>query len=119
MRYFKHEEFRCKCGKCSGGAMDGTLLKMLDDAREKAKTPFVITSGFRCSAHNKAVGGSPVSAHLEGRAVDISYKNSQAAFAILKALLEAGFLRIGHNPKSKFFHVDNSPKLPQGVFFDY
>lgn len=99
--------------------MDNTFLQMLDDARGKAGVPFVITSGFRCSAHNKAVGGKATSAHLEGRAADISYKSSSAAFHILKALLEAGFTRIGHNPKHKFFHVDNSPNLPKEVFFDY
>lgn len=119
MTYFKPEEFRCKCGKCDGGVMDNTFLQLLTKAREIAKTPFVITSGFRCVAHNKAVGGKPASAHLEGRAVDISYKNSQAAFKILKALLEAGFTRIGHSQKGRFFHVDNSPNLPKEVFFDY
>lgn len=119
MKHFKLDEFKCKCGKCDGGVMDNTFLQMLDDARSKAGVPFVITSGFRCSAHNKAVGGKATSAHLEGRAADISYKSSSAAFRILKALLEAGFTRIGHNPKHKFFHVDSSPNLPKEVFFDY
>ena len=119
MSFFKPQEFKCKCGKCDGGVMDAAFLSKLERARVQANTPFVITSGFRCPAHNKAVGGKPASAHLEGKAVDISYKDSNKAFLILKALIDAGFNRIGHNPKHKFFHVDTSERLLQNLFFDY
>ena len=45
---------------------------MLDDARHKAGVSFVITSGVRCSSHNRAVGGKKSSSHLKGLAADIS-----------------------------------------------
>jgi len=32
--------------------------------------PINVTSGYRCDGLNRAVGGSPLSAHLAGRAVD-------------------------------------------------
>lgn len=119
MSFFKPSEFKCKCGKCDGGVMDAAFLSKLERARAIADTPFVINSGFRCPAHNKAVGGKPASAHLEGRAVDIAYKDSNKAFLIIKGLLEAGFTRIGYNTKHKFIHVDSSPNLVKQVFFDY
>lgn len=119
MKYFKLEEFKCKCGKCDGGTMDPGTLARLDEARDLANTPFVVTSGYRCVAHNKAVGGKPNSAHTRGLAVDIKFSNGVQAFAILHALLAVGFVRVGYNQKHGFFHVDSDPTLPQNVFFDY
>lgn len=110
------EEFKCKCGKCDGGVMDDAFIQKLRKARAIANTPFVINSGFRCLAHNKAVGGAPASTHLEGRAADIAFKDSSKCFIILKALLEAGFTSIGYNSKKKFIHVDNRPQM---AFFPY
>lgn len=119
MNYFRQEEFKCKCGKCDGGAMNPEFLAKLNQARHLAKVPFIITSGYRCSAHNKAVGGKPNSAHTRGLAADIKFDNGTQAFAILHGLLAAGFVRVGYNQKHGFFHVDSDPTLPQQVFFDY
>lgn len=116
MSYFKPEEFKCKCGKCDGGVMDNAFIKQLEKARAIANTPFVINSGFRCLAHNKAVGGKAASTHLEGRAADIAFKDSNKAFIILKALMEAGFTSIGYNGAKSFIHVDNRPQM---AFFKY
>jgi len=71
------------------------LVTALDIARGKAGIPFVITSGFRSKAHNKEVGGVENSSHTTGLAVDISAKTDSNKFAILKALLDVGFNRIG------------------------
>lgn len=119
MNYFKPEEFKCKCGKCDGGKMNDDFIDLLNKARHAAQTAFVITSGYRCEAHNKAVRGEPNSAHTRGFAVDIKFSNGVQAFAILHALLAVGFVRVGYNQKHGFFHVDSDPTLPQSVFFDY
>lgn len=119
MTYFKPEEFKCKCGKCDGGVMNTAFVDRLNKARHLAKVPFIITSAYRCAAHNKAVGGKANSAHLRGLAVDIKFNNSVHAFAILQSLLAVGFERVGYNQKHGFFHVDSDPTLPQKVFFDY
>lgn len=71
------------------------LVMLLDEARGKAGIPFVITSGYRTKEHNKEVGGVEGSSHTTGDAVDISAKTSSSKFAIMKALLEVGFNRIG------------------------
>jgi len=44
---------------------------VLDPLREAYGKPIIVTSGYRCEALNKAVGGSKTSDHMKGRAVDI------------------------------------------------
>ncbi len=119
MSYFTQKEFQCKCGKCDGGSMDADFVDKLNQARHLAQTSFVITSAYRCEAHNKNVGGKPDSAHLRGKAVDIKFASSAQSYKILKALLEVGFNRVGYNQKHSFYHVDNDSTLPQNVFFNY
>lgn len=119
MRHFRVSEFACKCGQCGpkGGAdrMSSELLERLEEARELAGIPFVISSGFRCPAHNKAVGGVPDSAHARGHAVDIRCVDSHSRFVIVQALLDAGFRRIELAPT--WIHVDCDPDKPQDVAF--
>jgi len=104
MRHFKIKEFLCPC--CGQGVeeMSKGLLYMLDTARDIAGIPFIITSGFRCHEHNKEVGGSPASSHLEGVAADIKADTSRKRYLIVKALIQAGFNRIGIG--KNFVHVD-------------
>lgn len=44
---------------------------LLDPLREAWGSPIVVTSGYRCPALNKAVGGSETSAHTAGWAADL------------------------------------------------
>lgn len=117
MKYFKPEEFSCKCGKCGHGydMMDEKLLVMLDALREKAGIPLVLSSAFRCPVHNKVVGGVTESSHTKGKAVDIRCTDSKNRFKILKAAFEVGFRRI--EPKSTWVHVDVDDSKPQDVVF--
>lgn len=110
-------ETSCRCG--CGMNITRQLLIKLNEAREVAAVPFVITSGARCANHNRNVGGTPNSSHLRGLAVDIACPSSQARFAILKGLYAAGFRRIGYNQAKNFFHCDIGESLPQDVFFEY
>lgn len=41
--------------------------------RMKMDMPFIITSGYRCEALNKAVGGVKNSYHLQGKACDLVF----------------------------------------------
>lgn len=69
-RYFKEHEMECKCGCCKT-VFDAGLIRKLDALREDLDRPIIINSGYRCAKHNKAVGGSPNSQHLLGKAADI------------------------------------------------
>lgn len=115
--YFKPSETQCKCG--CGMDIQPQLLNKLNQARVLANTAFAIKSGARCVKHNAAERGKKNSAHLRGLAVDIKYKNSAQKFAILKALFDVGFNRLGDNQKLMFIHCDIDTSLPQDVFFNY
>jgi len=76
--------FLCPCGKCDQKVKP--VPELLADIQSiQAKVPFNldITSGVRCVAHNKAVGGAPGSRHLSGEACDILLPDSQSAYQIL------------------------------------
>ena len=95
--------------------MNSRLLEMIDNLREKSGIPLVINSAYRCTTHNKAVGGVADSAHTKGKAVDIRCTDSKNRFKILKAAFEVGFRRI--EPKSTWVHVDVDESKPQDVVF--
>lgn len=60
---------------------------LLDELREKFGQGIRITSGFRSSAVNAAIGGSKTSAHRKGMAADIQpWKNTKANMLALAKL---------------------------------
>jgi zinc D-Ala-D-Ala carboxypeptidase len=114
-KYFKKEEFTCPC--CGVNKIKDELIEKLDKAREIARVPFVITSGFRCPKHNKEIGGSPTSSHLKGLAADIKTTNSKERFKILDSLLKVGFKRVGIG--EEFIHADIDEDKTQMLVWDY
>jgi peptidoglycan hydrolase-like protein with peptidoglycan-binding domain len=66
---FTRAAFQCPCG-CTAQMLDGDLAAGLQAVRDKLGVPLTITSGYRCTAHNKAVGGAAASKHLYGIAAD-------------------------------------------------
>ena len=88
-----------------------TLLctKVLDPLR-KAMGPITISSGFRCKALNKAVGGVSNSQHMKGQAADINIKGNLAygkkIFAWIKEYCEFDQLIWEHNKAGAYWvHV--------------
>ena len=74
IKYFKREEFRCKCGGkyCDGFPVepDRNLVRALDKFRERLGVAVTI-GGIRCPQHNaNQKDASPTSQHLYGRAAD-------------------------------------------------
>jgi uncharacterized protein YcbK (DUF882 family) len=111
--YFTKEELACPC--CGKADMDETFMEKLVEVRKELNKPMVINSGYRCEKHNKEVGGSPNSAHLKGRAVDISIKNLAEADQV-RLLGVAFFFHIRgwgiNDKKSHFIHLDDTrPRL--------
>lgn len=116
-KYFRLNEFDSPDEPGSGELMEPNVLEALDNARELAGFPFVVTSGVRTIAHNKSVGGTKSSSHLLGYAVDLAVPNSRRRFIMLEALLDAGFTRIGIG--EDFMHVDMDPQKTQNVIWTY
>lgn len=81
---FSLSEFKCKCGKCE---MPPEVLKNVSELaknlqvlRDYIKEPITINSGYRCSEHNKKVGGEKNSQHLLGKAADIVVKGKKTLY---------------------------------------
>ena len=69
-QHFLANEFRCK--HCRELRIDAQLIIKLEELRQAiGDQPIVVTSGYRCPVHNKAVGGVANSQHLQGKAADI------------------------------------------------
>lgn len=103
-KYFKPNEVQ---------GLKNELVAKLDSARGMAQVPFVITSGLRTKDSNTEVGGVENSAHLSGLAADIRCVDSSARFKMIKALLMAGFNRVG--VYKAHLHVDIDSNKPQEV----
>ena len=76
MKWFKLDEFKCRCCESNGTlqAVSNTkalVENVLDPARERYGGPVTVNSGYRCVKHNREVGGVAVSQHLRGEAADI------------------------------------------------
>lgn len=87
---FSRDEFACECG-CGRGMNDGDidpgLVLHLEAMRAEIGRPMFITSGCRCLAHNRAVGGVDDSVHtfLPLRVVDIKTYNGKHRYQVQKA----------------------------------
>lgn len=108
-KYFKREEFCCKCG-CGFCDITNDLVLKLDQVREEYGWSIYISSGCRCLNHNKAVKGSPTSSHLICTAADLVCESSRMRYQILPILAKY-FDRIGIG--RNFIHVDIDTIKPQ------
>jgi zinc D-Ala-D-Ala carboxypeptidase len=122
IKFFKLSEFDSPDMKGSGENMDLNFVRKLDEARELAKIPFKINSGFRTPEYNIALKkrGYHVasnSAHMNGLAADISTPDSKTRFLVLESLIRVGFNRIGIG--KTFIHADTSGTKSQEVLWHY
>lgn len=101
--HFIEEEFACPC--CGMVLVQPDLVEKLEGLRRLAGGPVVVTSGYRCPAHNKVVGGVENSYHTQGMAADVSVDaiSPQQLAAMAE---QAGFDGIGVYPEQGFVHVD-------------
>ena len=103
-KHFSKSELTCKCG-CGLLIVDVELIGILEFIRARFMRPVHIISGNRCGKHNTAVGGSPNSQHLHGRAADI-YVEGMDLDAITRAAEQAKADGIGIYRDQGFVHVD-------------
>ncbi|MGL4843956.1 MAG: D-Ala-D-Ala carboxypeptidase family metallohydrolase [Aeromonas veronii] len=107
---FKRSEFACRC-KCGTDTVDHELISVLERLRAHYGKPIIITSGQRCTAHNRAVGGSPKSSHLTGRAADF-YVKGIPLDVVHQQLIDWYPDRYGIAVGSGFVHVDTRSGNP-------
>ena len=116
--HLSEAEYFCRCG--CGAPPDYNSLDMppaydyLFDCFEKIREawgkPIVVTSGYRCFKHNQAIGGTPLSAHLFGLALDMACKDDEEVES-LRNMVKATCpdLRIGwQSYADNLVHIDNA-----------
>lgn len=90
-KYFKLDEFRCKCNKhCTGypAELNKDLVTYLDSLRAFYGKSIKVISGMRCKTHNKANGGSTNSRHMKGKAADIQITNISTTHKGRKSIVD-------------------------------
>ena len=107
---FSPWEFRCPdCGRVR---VDEKLAQGLQKLRDKTDRPIIVTSGYRCKEHNRAVGGSENSLHLTGQAADITCPGMTLLRLYFEAIGVPEFADggCGLYPQNNFIHVDTRGK---------
>ena len=123
MKHFTYKELVCKhCGQLPPSVrenIESLVDNVLDPVREQYGKPIYVTSGYRCPAHNKAVGGVTNSQHMRGEAADIHCDDNAALVRIIVAqgrfdqlilyptFLHVSYKRIGTNRHSVLKKTSN------------
>jgi putative chitinase len=85
----------------------------MEAVRELLQVPILVTSGYRCLALNKTIGGSKSSAHMQGFACDFIAPKYGNALAIVTAIKEAGILVDQCIMEGTWTHISFDPKMRQ------
>ena len=105
--FFKPEEFACKCNydSCVDALnfMSEQLLDAIFKIRAQVDFPMIVNSAYRCSKHNKDVGGSRYSYHCKGMAVDIRMTNPHDRYELVEQAINHGLTVIIY---PTFVHLD-------------
>ena len=101
MKYFTFNEL-CESGTAKTHNIDNTpneqikinlrnlVDNCLDIVREKYGKPITVSSGYRCPALNKVVGGASTSQHTKGQAADLKGKTRQENEIIFNIIKQLG-----------------------------
>ena len=82
--HLRMSEYQCNCRPngypyCTGGTIRAEAALRFEQFRAflsheaKQEVPLIVTSGVRCPAWNRRVGGVENGTHVQGRAIDILY----------------------------------------------
>lgn len=113
MPFFHPAEFECQC-KCGRSEMVPAFVADLEALRTAYGKPLIVSSGYRCPAHNARVSSTGLDGpHTTGRAVDFAIRGADA-YQLMSLAIRMGFTGVGVNQKGggRFLHLD---KLPGGA----
>lgn len=109
IKYFKREEFKCKCGgkHCNGFPVEPSekLLRLADRVREHFGAPITVSSGVRCEKHNEKVGGVPGSRHKIGTAMDFCVKGMPSSI-VLAYVQQQSATHYAYAISDNYIHMD-------------
>ncbi len=124
-QYFLLDELKCKCGQCgsTGLEMNDSFMRKIIALREKLNFPLIVSSAYRCSAHNASVSNTgEAGPHTTGKAMDVVIKGEDA-LKLIKCALDYSFTGIGISQKgeSRFIHLDalQAPDYPRPTVWSY
>lgn len=110
IKYFKREEFRCKCGGkyCNGFPAEPQpgMVYLADAAREYFGRPGRVVSGLRCPEWNRIQKGVANSQHMYGEAVDLRIDGVGAADLLAF---------INRQPGVRYAYAINSTNVHVGI----
>ena len=123
MKYFSFHEFE-RSDTAYRHGIDNTLPdklkgnvavlvdKVLDPLREAWGKPIAVTSGYRCAALNKAVGGSATSHHCKGMAADLTTGNRVENRKLFQLImdLKLPFTQLIDEKNFQWVHVSLDPE---------
>lgn len=109
---FQAYEFDCSCGRCRTTPIDMDLVAILQKERDHFGKPVMISSGYRCPAHNaETPHASNTSYHTKGMAAD-HYINGVTPAEQAKYLESIGANGVGLYETAEdgfFVHTDTRP----------
>ncbi|MCM1270632.1 MAG: D-Ala-D-Ala carboxypeptidase family metallohydrolase [Ruminococcus flavefaciens] len=110
--HFNVQEFKCKCGKEHEILLSTELVDKLEKLYSALNcSKIIVTSGYRCTNHDRNVGGNGTGQHTKGNAADICcYGQDEQPISSKTVCCKAqdiGFGGIANiNEKYIYTHVD-------------
>ena len=129
IEFFPEHELMCHCNHCPFPGMDEDFLTRLWNMRVTVGLPFILSSAYRCPAHNSNVSRTgPNGPHTTSKAVDILCSGALTHLVLAAAFEEdiemsgIGISQKGPHGK-RFIHVDsledNETKGPRPWVWSY
>ena len=110
--HFNVQEFKCKCGKEHEILIAEELITNLEKLYSALNcSKIIVTSGYRCTTHDRNVGGNGTGQHTKGNAADICCYGQDGQSISSKTVCckaqDIGFTGIANiNEKYIYTHVD-------------
>jgi hypothetical protein len=97
------------------GTLRTTAARMEEVRRLLGERPISVSSGYRCPALNRAVGGSRTSAHLSGHAVDFNCYRFGSPLEVCRAIAGAGLGFDQLIEEGTWTHISFDPRMRRQV----
>jgi uncharacterized protein YcbK (DUF882 family) len=106
--FLSAHELKCHCTltECSITIVSNNLIKCFNNLRDLVQRPLQISSAYRCPYYNDFVGGSLLSRHQVGEALDIIKPDSIDLLSFEQLALKAGFTYAKRYTNPERLHVD-------------